>query len=1049
MDETLTWLHISDIHFYYKTEWRNSASRRELLNLLEKRFSENDELWPDVIFCTGDIAFGESRLSPLGSQYEAAKSFFEDLLLVCGRDALPLPKDRLFVIPGNHDVNRNSINTDAQDMLTTWAATPDKHVDTINQRLNDRSKEFVDTIKRLSEYDQFISDYLPHQFDDDGRVFYARVCEIKGMKVGIAGFNSAWTCSGPEDDRNIWMGAHWQFNKASEILKQSDIRIGLIHHPVDWVNLADRKIAQHRIASDFHFWLHGHSHNAWVTPGQSYIEIAAGAIGAKESDEFGINITKINIRTRSGITYLYSKKAGANGWTITPVEHHAENGQWKYELPRNLLGSRTSESPRANDGANGKDSVRKSLVDKLLSMKFEEAMKAYPSQPLVWVNPEIRTHSEVSQDAKSSEKMEVGELIKNPRSTIIKAPPQYGLTCLALYMVREAWRNGAQAFWLYLDVQVLKPHSASINENVSKTLASLEQAESEIKCVVLDSWSQSDKDATKLFKKVCERFPNLPIICMQAADTATFMEGSYQDVGRQFDVFYLWALSRGGIRKIVEGYNEHKFVGDEDAVTTRITSDLDTLNLHRTPLNCLILLKVSEIDFDESPINRSEVIKRVLFLLFNTDFIPTYKSRPDLKDCEYVIGYFCEQLIREGARSFTRERFLNEINKCCQDSLIDLETHVVFDVLYSNNILVKRGSFYHFKFSYWIFYFTAQRMHHDAEFAKYVFDQRRYAQYPEIVEFYTGIDRQKDDALEILIRDIRDCREHVRVKCGLPENWNPFQMATWNPSPDMQNQMQKILDEGVRESNFPAVIKDQYADQTYDPSKPYDQQIPLFLAESSFDALTQIIVSGSRALRNSDYVSTAIKQQLLEEILKGWEQITKILLVILPVLARDGQAQYDGAGFVVVGKLDDDPQKRFIQILCGIPNNIVGWYQDDLYSRKMGPLLMKQLEVGGTGEIAKHELILFLISKKPRDWHKQVQNYIGSVNKNSYYLYDTFNHLRSDYSYCFASTHTLKDMEYLIKLAAAKHATGSKLPNSKTIEKISKANDHLIPPREV
>lgn len=1049
MNKTLTWLHISDIHFHPKTEWRDSATRRELLNLLEKTFSENDDLWPDIIFCTGDIAFGESKISPLVSQYDTAKSFFEDLLLVCGKDSRPLPKDRLFMVPGNHDVNRDLINSDAQKTLIAWAENPEKYVENINQRLNDRSKEFVDTIKRLSEYGQYVSDFLPHQFDDDGRIFYARECEINGMKVGIAGFNSAWTCAGPEDDRNIWLGAHWQFNKASEILKQSDIRIGLIHHPVDWVNSADRKIAQHRIASDFHFWLHGHSHNAWVTPGQSHIEIAAGAIGAKESDEFGVNITKIDIQTRSGITHLYSKKAGANGWTITPVEHHAENGQWVYELPRNLFASRIPESQRASAGANEKNGVRRSLVDKLLTIKFEEAMKAYPSQPLVWANPEIRTRSEVAQDAKLSEKVDIGELIRKPKSTIIKAPPQYGLTCLAHYMIREAWRNKAQAFWLYLDAYALKPHSASINENVSKLLAGLEQSESEIKCIVLDSWTQSDQDATKLLKKVCERFPKLPIICMQTADTASFMEGSYQNVGREFEVIYLWSLSRMGIRTIVEGYNEYKFVGDEDAVTTRITADLDTLNLHRTPLNCLTLLKVSEIDFDESPINRSEVIKRVLFLLFNTDYIPTYKSRPDLKDCEYVIGYFCEQLIREGVRSFTRERFLNEIHKCCKDSLIDLETHVVFDVLYANNILVKRGSFYHFKFSYWIFYFTAQRMHHDAEFAKYIFDQRRYAQYPEIVEFYTGIDRQKDDALEILIKDIRDCRERVRVKCGLPENFNPFQIATWNPSPEMQDQMRKILDEGVRESNFPAAIKDQYADKTYDPSKPYDQQIPLFLAESSYDALTQVIVAGSRALRNSDYVSTAIKQQLLDEILKGWEQVTKVLLVILPVLARDGHAQYDGAGFVVVGKLDDDPQRRFMQILCAIPRNIIDWYQDDLYSRKMGPLLMNQLELGQTSDVVKHELILFLISKKPRDWHKHVQNYVGSVKKNSYYLYDIYNSLRNDYRYSYVSAHTLKDMERLIKLAAAKHATGDKLPNSKTIEKISKANDGLIPPREV
>lgn len=1049
MNETLTWLHISDIHFHPKTGWRDSACRNELLNHLEAIFAQNEAPWPDVIFCTGDIAFGESRASSLASQYDDAKSFFENLLLVCGRDSTPLPKDRLFVVPGNHDVNRDSIDVDAQTKMIGWAANAEKYVNIINQGIDERSKEFVDAVKRLNEYGQFVSEHLPHQFERDGSLFYGRVCEINGRKVGVAGFNSAWTCSGSEDDKNIWLGAHWQFNRAQEILKQSDIRIGLIHHPVDCLNSADRKVAQRRISSDFHFWLHGHSHNAWVNPGQGHIEIASGALGAKESDEFGFNLTSINISTKSGITRLYGKRAGSNGWTISPVESHAENGQWHYELPRRLHDLCTPSSQAPDVSQKAMEGIRNTLVDKLLTMQFEEAMKVFPTQPSVWVNPEIRTKSELLTDSKSSEKVDIKELIASPKSLVIKSPPQFGLTCLAHYMVREAWRSNKQALWLYLDAQLIKAYSASIEDNISKALRSLESTEHDVKCVILDSWSLGEKDATKLLKNLGKRFTNTPIICMQTADVVNFAENDNQDLGRKFEVVYLWSLPRVGVRKIVEAYNEHKFIGDEDAVTSRIISDLETLNLHRTPLNCFTLLKVSEIDFDESPINRSEVIKRVLFILFNTDAIPTYKSRPDLKDCEFVIGYFCEQLIREGVRSFTRERFLNDVHRCCQDSLIDLETHVLFDVLYSNNVLMKRGSFYQFKFSYWIFYFTAQRMHHDEQFGKYIFDQRRYAQYPEIVEFYTGIDRRRNDALEILINDIRECRERVKANCGLPEDWNPFQAATWNPSPNMEVQMQKVLDEGVRESNFPAAIKDQYADKTYDPSKPYDQDIPLFLAQSAYTSLAQVIVAGSRALRNSDYASTDIKQQLLEEILKGWEQITKVLLIVLPVLVKQGYAQYDGAGFVVVGDLADDPRRRFIQILCEIPNNIITWFEDDLFSRKMGPLLVKQLESPEMSEIIRHELVLFLISKKPRDWNKHVQNYIASVKKNTFYLYDVYVNLRNDYRYCYASTHTLKDMEHLIKLAAAKHATGNKLPNTKTIDKISKANDGLIPDREV
>lgn len=1054
MNRKLTWLHISDIHFHPKKEWRDESSRAELINYLKSTFDKNESLRPDLIFCTGDIAFGESHSSSLVSQYNQAKNFFDELLVVCGRNKMHLPKERLFVIPGNHDVNKNTINTDAQYTINLWAKNPDIHVESINQRFNDRDQEFKGYITRLNEYAQFVKEYLPHQYDIDERQHYAIVNEVNGIKLGIAGFNSAWTCSGPEDDRNIWLAAKWQFNSAKKVLGKADICIGMMHHPIDWLNSADRKVTQHRIARDFHFWLHGHSHSAWVTPIQSHIVIAAGAIGAQESNEFGVNLTSIDLNTHTGVTHLYSKKAESNGWTILPVEHHADDGQWKFDLPSKLRAVGCSMSQASQDAGTSmpvkqESNIKDVLVDKYLTMKLDEALRTYPQQPKVWIEPTIRIKSEISRDSKSSEIKNIADMVTNPRSIIIKAPPQYGLTCLACYMVREAWRAENKSIWLYLDAMVLKPHTASIDEAVSTAMSNLESSEQDIKCVILDSWATGEKDAFKLLKKLCERFKNVPIIVMQRADTGAFDDSNAMDIGRQFEVFYLWSLSRECIRKIVAAYNEAKYVGDEDAVTARIVTDLNVLNLPRTPLNCITLLKVSEVDFDESPINRSEMIKRVLFLLFNIDAIPTYKTRPDLKDCEYVLGYFCEQLIREGNISFTRDKFLNVIHKFCDDNLIDLETHVVFDVLHLNNIIVKRGSFYYFKFSYWIFYFTAQRMRHSPEFATYIFGGMRYAQYPEIIEFYTGIDRNREDALQILIDDIKACRERVKNNCGFPEGWNPYKYATWNPSSEMQAQMKKVIDDGVRESHLPSAIKDQYADRSYDQVKPYHQEIPHFLAESAYHMLTQIMSAGARALRNSDYASPHIKQNLMKEILKCWELITQILLVILPVLARDGRAEYDGNGFVVVGDLPDDPQQRFIRILCEIPSNIVSWFQDDLFSRKMGPLLMRQFESVEVGDLCKHELILLLIAKKPRDWSKHVQNYITSIQKNSYYLLDVYVNLRSDYRYCFASAHTLKDMEHLIKLAAAKHATGDKIPNLKTISKVAKANSGLIPPREI
>jgi predicted phosphodiesterase len=1044
MRKKLTWLHISDIHFQTKTEWRDSTIRSSLLAHLKSNFETNPTLRPDLIFCTGDIAFGESASASISSQYDQAKVFFDELLKVCG-GITSLPKTRLFLVPGNHDVNRSSINNDAQSALVGMAKNASKYADEINQRFNDKSREFKDAIKRLDEYSEFISTYLPHQQDNDERHHYAITTVIDGLTVGIAGFNSAWSCAGNEDDRHIWLAAKWQFNAAQKAIRDSDIRIGLMHHPIDWLNTADSDIAKNRISTDFDFWLHGHIHSTWVNPTNSHVVIAAGAVGAADSDEFGINIVSIDLTTSNGTAHLHSAKSNTSEWTIAPIAHHAPLGNWKFDLPARIKNKKYSDP---TEQKNGTLTAIADAVGSILSQKLDDALQSYSDQPVVWITPTLSKIAEADIGVNDTPKVNITDFISEPKFTIIKAPAQHGLTSLARYLAKEAWCQQEPSLWIYLDSKQLKPNKASFDEAITKELADLDRQESEIRCVLLDSWNSQDKDAIKLLSKLTEHLNGLPIICMQRIELGLTNPNESNVGGRQFDSLYLWSLPRNQIRKIVSTYNDATYIGNEDAVTSRIVSDLETFNLHRTVFNCLTLLKAYEANFIESPINRSEMINRVLFQLFNSSHIPTYKTRPDLQDCEYVLGYFCEMLIREDTYFFPRDKFLLEIQRICEVQLIDLEIQVVFDVLYANNILVKKGDVYCFRFSFWIFYFAAHRMHHDPSFAQLILGNLRYAIYPELIEFYTGIDRKREDALNVLIKDLREVSSKVKENCGFPDGLNPYRFAKWTPSPEAHAKMQDEIMHGVLESNLPDEIKDQFADQTYDRTRPYNQSIRSVLSEPSFWCMLQVMRAGAKALRNSDYASTSIKRQLLHEILNCWEQASKVLLVVLPVLANEGYAVFDGTGIFLIGDFGATPQEKFMRILGNIPSNVIGWCKDDLNSQKMGPLLIDQLSNEENSDISKHELVLLLIHQRPRGWDKQVSLYIVSLAKDSFFLFDIFSKLQIEYRYSFASPDVLEEIKHLIMVSATKHVTGNKDPSMKAISKVKFIEDP-VPPREV
>ena len=347
-------------------------------------------------------------------------------------------------------------------------------------------------------------------------------------------------------------------------------------------------------------------------------------------------------------------------------------------------------------------STKANVQFEVLRAKFksnlDNALQAFSSQPIIWVDPVISNTNEISQnpDENYTRRIDIIEIINNPESIVFNAPPQFGLTSLAHYMVLQSWERGN--FWLYLDSHNTKSHN--IHNSVIRETESLGLKITDVKAIILDSWNSYELDSFKKLKNLSESYKDIPIILMHTIEDAKFLKESNDiKIEREFKHLFLLALPRTQIRKVVAEYNRVKEIGIEDNVLTKVVSDLDVLNIHRTPMNCITLLKVSEKYFDESPINRTDMIEKVLFVLFNMDGIPRYKTKPDLKDCEYVLGRYCEMMIRTDKYDFSRDTFIKELKSFCKEKLIDLDVDVVFDVLVLNHIIVKQEVDYCFRSS--------------------------------------------------------------------------------------------------------------------------------------------------------------------------------------------------------------------------------------------------------------------------------------------------------------------------------------------------------------
>lgn len=681
-------------------------------------------------------------------------------------------------------------------------------------------------------------------------------------------------------------------------------------------------------------------------------------------------------------------------------------------------------------------------VKNILEHRLHESLRIFSNQPAIWVDPILSEKDSISEKTTENQRsrIKLENILSTSVSLIIKSPPQFGLTSLANYLVLESWKKGKT--WIKLNAKTTKKDD--IKKQIEKELNSLGIPLNKVECIILDSWRNTDPGSKKLLRNLCHEYQDIPILVMHTTEDSPFKkEENNEHINRKFNTLYLLALPRSQVRKVVYGYNDAKYIGEENKLLEKILRELDALNIHRTPLNCITLLKVSESNLDDSPVNRTKMIELILFALFNLDELPTYKAKPDLKDCEYALGRFCESLIKSRKQTFSREEFLENIDFFCKEKLLHLEVSVVFDTLFNNNIITEIDHEFCFRATYWIYYFAARRMYANKEFRDYIINKENYASFPEIIEFYTGIDRDRGELLKKLTEDLSAACDTVDQKTGIPIELNPLESIEWSPSEEAITSAKELISETITNSNLPDLLKDDHADKDYNHLKPYDQKIEYILEEFSLRILIQKIKASSRALRNSDYVDPDTKRNLLKQITRGWKQVSLILFALTPLLATQGKAAYDGQGFILDKGFGDSTEEKSKRIFLANPYNIVKMFSNDLYSNKIAPLIYDKID-SEEDDLIKHNLMLMIVNERPLNWKSKVENYISLIPKNSFYLYNIVETLTNRYKYDFASQTELNEIKYLLKSGYAKHEFGTK----PSLVEIGKISNKVVPKRE-
>lgn len=287
MNNKITWLHLSDVHYAFNN-FDTNLMRNCLLDKLRNLSSTYDF---SFIVVTGDLSY-KSKLDT-----SAISEFFDSVL-----DILNLDKNRLFIVPGNHDVDRKIIPR--KDAINTILGSNSQENDLLERLdiLNEGFKNFY----------EFYEDYFGEVYLNDNNDF-AWVKNIDG--INIIGINTAICCVKNGEEGNLLLNKSGLLNQLQKISNSNSLNIAIGHHGLDCLKIYERDKVLHLFDTyNVGLYLCGHIHNSSVnTNVEGMNEITTLTCGSIVADEYAtgsfvVESISLNAKKGESLFYLWNRK---------------------------------------------------------------------------------------------------------------------------------------------------------------------------------------------------------------------------------------------------------------------------------------------------------------------------------------------------------------------------------------------------------------------------------------------------------------------------------------------------------------------------------------------------------------------------------------------------------------------------------------------------------------------------------------------------------------------------------------------------------------------
>lgn len=276
-------IHFSDLHFGK----HNERIERMLPILINELEAINIEKNIDLIVLSGDLVWtGENE-----KIFETVqKEFIEPLL-----NKLNIPQDKFILTQGNHE------NTKDEKELPLVKEHIDRFEknDEVDNFVSKDDEQFKLSFVKSENYYNFIKSFYKN--DDINKLYQVFIREIDSKKIGIVSFNSSWRAFIGEHANKLLIPKSI-VNIAVKKIKDCDIKIAVIHHPVEDLKDFNQFEIEDIIHEQFHILTSGHYHkhkpSILFSTNTGILKLSSMALMSnKDGSENGLTLLDFDLNT--------------------------------------------------------------------------------------------------------------------------------------------------------------------------------------------------------------------------------------------------------------------------------------------------------------------------------------------------------------------------------------------------------------------------------------------------------------------------------------------------------------------------------------------------------------------------------------------------------------------------------------------------------------------------------------------------------------------------------------------------------------------------------